>query len=237
MEIHICSSLLSSEIRHQFALLGPAAIYLHLPHRKFPVYTYTLLERSPTRDFSSPQLPQPLTRISHANVDREFVARHANHGGTRVSRLMVADSIQAEHSAHSSRIIWGSSYIHFHVPSHCCSPLRFSGLADALSFHRIPRRASIRPSPLMQCRYLAPSLSFSPPGISSLPGVTPISLSQTRGYSFAVVYRIMQQTTGPPVVNRVQRHSEYRQLPPSMLSFSVSVSPSLIRSRFPSVLD
>lgn len=51
-----------------------------------------------------------------------------------------------------------------------------------------------------------------PTCIAPFPPAAPCrALGQTRGYSRTVVYRIMRQTTGPPIVNRVQRHSEHRR--------------------------
>jgi len=89
----------------------------------------------------------------------------------------------------------------------------------------IPRSRARDSTPPMQYPPLSLPLSSSPS-----PAVTSIPHSQTRGYSFAVVYRIMQQTTGPPVINRVQRHSEYRQLSPSTASLSLSLSLSCARA-------
>lgn len=67
------------------------------------------------------------------------------------------------------------------IPGH---PPGFRSLADT-SVYRVRSRVVPSPSPLLR---------------------------SARHVDIAtVVYRITQQTTGPPIVNRVQRHSEYRR--------------------------
>lgn len=81
------------------------------------------------------------------------------------------------------------------TPDHPPSPFSSSAVSKScrcIRFH--PRHA------------LADAMPFSSPVSSA-----PFLFHPARHVDIAtVVYRIMQQTTGPPVVNRVQRHSEYR---------------------------
>lgn len=71
---------------------------------------------------------------------------------------------------------------------------------------RIQNLADARPSPTPRH-----ALTDTMPLFSSPVSSAPFLLHPARHVDIAtVVYRVMQQTTGPPVVNRVQRHSEYR---------------------------
>lgn len=104
--------------------------------------------------------------------------------------------------------------------------MQLRGWQGEMHSQRAGCRSRVRANPPVENRSWAPSFevllmhprpSCSPSSIAA--GATllpfapafPTNVSARHVDIATVVYRIMQQTTGPPVVNRVQRHSEYRR--------------------------
>lgn len=210
--------------RNELALssIPPGTSGVHRLHRELPLRA-RFLEHPAGHQFPrlSPFVPRPFVDVRGFAAINVLRRRPSENGGrgraVRIAKFVASDAITRrggrtkKGNGTESREYNEMQGIQRSETRHALA----TGLVADLSSKIIVEGRSPSPSELRSLADATVSTAVvsrvRPRRCSATVPVAPSTLNQTRGYSATVVYRIMQQTTGPPVVNRVQRHSEYRR--------------------------